>query len=350
MQSSSVVVFGQSGGVSEIVPMASGKILLWKMSLPADCGFFRAAAGVDLSSDNVSFCERARRQQKPAVGGVVDVPEHEDNVDDVYPTASLEARMAIALRSVADPVQATVTATADFFETSTMSSARMINALSRLQSLSTAESAGWNAQAKVAAILGVDRLYWAKPTNKKTVALSEDIKSDFFRMVKEGQASNHTYSNYQIREQLVMGKDLDWDRQALVTVGRVTRLIQSALKKEDLSENTAIACPVAVKRKYVADKSAQGVVLVGGVAQVRKRAKPSASAASASAAGAEPPAFRIGAKRCLTTDSGSSAGAVAKILKVKHGWETILVPEVEAPTVLTLIGKRAHKPKQPVSV
>jgi hypothetical protein len=58
-------------------------------------------------------------------------------------------------------------------------------------------------------------------------------------MVKDGKASNHTFSNYQIQERLLMGNDLDWERHAVVSVGRVSRIIQSTIKKDKSEEESS---------------------------------------------------------------------------------------------------------------
>ncbi len=181
VQSDKVVVFGQSGCVSENVLMSSPKISMWRGCLPQDTGFFRTAAQLDLGGDHVHFCARAQRDPrvKSPVGDEVEA-ESEDET----PSVSLEGRMTIALKSLADPAQIEVLATTAFFQRSSMTAGRMLNALVEGEKSDLA-SKGWNASAIGSKVLGVDSFYWAQRTNKVRVKLSEEVQAKITQWLKE---------------------------------------------------------------------------------------------------------------------------------------------------------------------
>jgi hypothetical protein len=297
VQSGKVVVFGQSGCVSENVLMSSPKISMWRGCLPQDTGFFRTAAQLDLGGDHVHFCARAQRDPrvKSPVGDEVEA-ESEDET----PSVSLEGRMTIALKSLADPAQIAVLATTAFFQRSSMTAGRMLNALVEGEKSDLA-SKGWNASAIGSKVLGVDSFYWAQPTNKVRVKLSEEVQAKITQWLKESKHSGSKLSNYEVQERILSGRDRDWELRALVTVGRVTRLIAAGLKT---------AGEGGKKRK----SPSTGSQHVEGTDE----AQPSKRQARTSKAQNAKEIIR-GSKRAEPSTPASGA-SVPKVKKTKHSW------------------------------
>ena len=112
VQSERVSVFGQSGCQSESVWMSSPKISAWRGCLAPATGFFRTGAALDVSGDQVYFCPRAKHEARARRADSV---QEDDESEDEGEATTLESRMVIAFKSLADPAQLAVLATTVFF-------------------------------------------------------------------------------------------------------------------------------------------------------------------------------------------------------------------------------------------
>ena len=87
------------------------------------------------------FCARAKHEPRARRADSV---QEDDESEDEGEATTLESRMVIAFKSLADPAQLAVLATTVFFQNSAMTTSRMLNALVEGE-ISGLASKGWNA-------------------------------------------------------------------------------------------------------------------------------------------------------------------------------------------------------------
>ena len=91
--------------------------------LAPETGFFRTGAALDVSGDQVYFCPRAKHEPRARARRADSVQEDDESEDEGEAT-TLESRMVIAFKSLADPAQLAVLATTVFFQSSSMTTSR----------------------------------------------------------------------------------------------------------------------------------------------------------------------------------------------------------------------------------
>jgi hypothetical protein len=320
VQSERVSVFGQSGCQSESVWMSSPKISAWRGCLAPETGFFRTGAALDVSGDQVYFSARAKHEPRARARRADSVQEDDESEDEGEAT-TLESRMVIAFKSLADPAQLAVLATTVFFQSSSMTTSRMLNALVEGE-ISGLASKGWNASAIASNVLGVDSLWWAQPDYKVRVTLPESVLAQITQWLKESKLNNSKVSNYEVQERILSGRDRDWELRALATVGRVTRLIASGLKNAGGVK----------KRKSPSDP--EHAEAADEVQPSKKRGRKSTTQKTQDAK----EAIR-GSKRAERS-TPVSAASVPKSRKVKHGWSVVPVSGSAGPVSLVCDGAR----------
>ena len=131
--------------------------------------------------------------------------------------------------------------------------------------------------------------------------LSEEVQAKITQWLKESKHSGSKLSNYEVQERILSGRDRDWELRALVTVGRVTRLIAAGLKT---------AGEGGKKRK----SPSTGSQHVEGTDE----AQPSKSQARTSKAQNAKEIIR-GSKRAEPS-TPSSGASVPKVKRTKHTW------------------------------
>ena len=135
--------------------MSSPKISAWRGCLAPETWFFRTGAALDVSGDQVYFCPRAKHEPRARRA---DCDKEDEESEDEGEATTLESRMVIAFKSLADPAQLAVLATTVFFQSSSMTTGRMLNALVEGE-ISGLASKGWNTSAIASNVLGVDSLW-----------------------------------------------------------------------------------------------------------------------------------------------------------------------------------------------